>query len=261
MSEVSLPLNGKRILVTRDKSQSNSFSNLVLKNGGIPIEIPLIDFRPVPISKHLQLIINQWFTYDWVIFTSRMAVESFFNLVENFHVSKWPKIAVIGEKTERIIKSKGLSVHFVPTKFVTEVFTVEFSKIITPGMKVLIPKGNLARKFIYDSLQSKGVQVDELVVYETYFPKESEKRLSRLLKEKGADILSFTSPSTVDYFMKIVEQNALAEHISQCIIACIGPVTKKRIEFYGFKVHAVPEKYTVEDTVESIISYINKTEG
>ncbi len=43
----SAPLKNKKILVPRGKGQAKPFSDLVKKNGGIPIEIPLIAFRPI----------------------------------------------------------------------------------------------------------------------------------------------------------------------------------------------------------------------
>jgi uroporphyrinogen-III synthase len=128
------------------------------------------------------------------------------------------------------------------------------------GMRVLIPKGNLAREYIASSLRNQGAVVDELVIYETYMPSESGHALAELLNSSSLDILAFTSPSTIDHFMDTVHAYGLESKIGDSIVACIGPVSRRKAEQHGLSVHACPEKYTVEDMMESVIEYINRQE-
>ena len=251
-------LKDKKVLVPRGAGQAKSFSQLVEKYGGISIEIPLIAFRPIEINQRLQTAMDNIDTYDWIIFTSNVTVETFFSFkkIEEFVV--FPKIAVIGKKTEEVLNEQGLKAEFVPSAYVAEVFVEEFLPFVAKGSKILLPKGNLAREYISSSLIKNGAHVDEIVIYETYMPNESREKLAKMLSADELDILMFTSPSTVDHFMSVVQEYKLESHLENCVIGCIGPVTEKKLLSYGLPVHAAPEEYTVKEMIKSTIQYLEK---
>jgi uroporphyrinogen-III synthase len=252
-----LPLLGKRILVPRGKKEAKAFSKLVEKYGGVPMEIPLLSFRPIVPSEEMKEIMNQINTYDWIIFTSNVTVETFLALTK-IQSDSLPRIAVIGKRTSEVLTSKGYTVDFVPDEYVAEGFVREFLPLVQKGMKVLLPKGNLARDYIAEELTAARAHVDELVVYETYLPEESKSKLKAAISEKQIDILTFTSPSTVDHFMEVINENGLHPFLEDCLISCIGPITKERIESLGLCVHVIPETYTVEDMLKKIINYLEQ---
>jgi uroporphyrinogen-III synthase len=256
MIDPAMPLLNKKVLVPRGEKEAKSFSQLLRKYGGIPVEIPLIAFRPKAKSQELNEYLNSLHTYDWVIFTSNVTVETFFSFVEIEQLESSPKIAVIGKRTEKVLEEKGIKVQFTPSKFVAEAFVDEFLPHTYPGMKVFIPKGNLARDYIADSLKKNGVIVDEAIVYETYMPEESRSNLMNILKENGLDILMFTSPSTVDHFMEVIMELKLESGLSDYLIGCIGPSTEKKLKSYKLKVHATPKVYTVEEMINSMNTYL-----
>src|SRR5690606_12729365 len=165
------------------------------------------------------------------------------------------RVAAIGEKTAKALEEKGIHVQFIPTEYVAEGFVKEFLPMVGSGEKVLIPKGNLARDVIASSLREKGVIADEITIYETYFPGESRKELLETLKSQRLDILCFTSPSTVDHFMSVVDEYGLRENIRDCVIACIGPIARQRAEKHGLKVNVMPDVYTVPKLIDAVISF------
>ncbi|MCS0670981.1 uroporphyrinogen-III synthase [Cytobacillus firmus] len=248
------PLEGMTVLVPRGKKQAHSFSALIQSYGGIPVEIPLIAFEPLQDKEALFKAHKRIQTYDWVIFTSATAVDAFF---ENLSLGgPFPNIAVIGEKTKKLLMDKGLKVQFMPRDYVAEGFVEDFLPFVEEGMKVLIPKGNLARDYIAASLSENGADVDEIIVYETTFPRESIGLLKKQLSGKGLDILAFTSPSTVDHFIGALKELGYQNAVKDSVVGCIGPVTRERAKAYGLRVHAVPEEYTVHSMLKSIISYL-----
>ncbi|MEH7254594.1 uroporphyrinogen-III synthase [Neobacillus niacini] len=253
-----LGLKDKKVLVPRGAGQAKSFSQLVEKYGGISIEIPLIAFRPIEINQRLQTAINEIDTYNWIIFTSNVTVDTFFSFKSIEEFSTFPRVAVIGKKTEEVISEKGLKAEFVPSAYVAEVFVEEFLPFVAPGSRILLPKGNLAREYISSSLIQHGAHVDEIIIYETYMPSESLEKLAKLLSADELDILMFTSPSTVDHFMNVVKEYKLESHIGNCVVGCIGPVTEKKLRSYGLPVHAAPKEYTVKEMVKSTIEYLEK---
>jgi uroporphyrinogen-III synthase len=251
------PLQNKTVLVPRERKQAKFFSQMVVKYGGIPIEIPLLAFRPREVSTEIESTIQHLNQYDWIIFTSQVTVETFFPYRDLLLSSGAPKTAAIGEKTAQALREKGVHVAFVPSEFVAESFVTDFASFIHKGDRILIPKGNLARDYISNGLTEIGAIVDEIIMYETYFPEESKGKLAALLSMRKLDIIPFTSPSTVDHFMEVVKENELFSELESCIFACIGPVAKARAEYFRLPVHAVPEIFTVEEMMKGIVQFVN----
>jgi uroporphyrinogen-III synthase len=79
-----------------------------------------------------------------------------------------------------------------------------------------------------------------------------------MIAKDQLDILMFTSPSTVDHLMSVVEEFQLKKHLETCLIGCIGPVTENKLKSYGLTVHASPKVYTVEEMINSMNSYIEE---
>ncbi|WHY65881.1 uroporphyrinogen-III synthase [Neobacillus sp. SuZ13] len=257
----TLPLLDKTVLVPRGEGQAKSFSQLVERYGGIPIEIPLIAFRPIEKNQRLHNALMTLDTYDWIIFTSNVTVETFFSFFKKKEAGhSFPRIAVIGKKTAEVLETMEFSPEFVPSAYVAETFVEEFSPLLDRGARVLLPKGNLAREYIARSLTERGAQVDEVIIYETYLPDESRDMLARKLADQQLDILTFTSPSTVDHLMAVVKEYGLDMQLGNCLIGCIGPVTEKKLHDYGLTVHASPKEYTVKEMINSMIAYIETEE-
>lgn len=252
----SSPLHGKKVLVPRGKGQATSFSRLIEKYGGVPVEIPLIAFRPIEVNQHLKTILKSLDTYNWMIFTSSVCVETFFSLCEKMGRKGLPKIAVIGKKTEEALLANGYTADFVPSVYVAESFVEEFLPRLQRGSRVLVPKGNLAREYIADSLTACGMHVDEAVIYETYMPVESRGRLAEMLVGNQLDILLFTSPSTVDHFMDVIQAYKLEAKLKGFVIGCIGPSTEKKLHEKGLPVHVSPKEFTVNGMIKSTIAYL-----
>jgi uroporphyrinogen-III synthase len=254
----SLPLANKKVLVPRGKGQAKPFSDLVKKFGGIPVEIPLIAFRPIQKNDELKEIFAALHTYDWIIFTSNVTVDTFFSMADREVSENLPKVAVIGARTKEVLNQRGIPVEFTPNEYVAEGFVKEFLPFVVPGMKVFLPKGNLARDYIATSLRERGAIVTESVIYETYAPDDSKRKIVDMLVKRELDVLTFTSPSTIDHFLEIVRENHLFDSISDCLIATIGPVSEKRALQCGLPVHVSPKEYTVKDMVLAIIDYLNQ---
>ncbi|MHC0037453.1 uroporphyrinogen-III synthase [Pseudoneobacillus sp. C159] len=252
-----LPLLGKKVLVPRGKYESKSFSTLVEKYGGVPLEIPLLAFRPIQPSIETETILKKVNTYDWIIFTSNVTVETFLSFYQN-GAPTLPRVAVIGKKTAEVLSQKGYQAQFIPEEYVAEGFVEEFLPLVESGMKILIPKGNLARDYIAQSLKRGGAHVDEVIAYETYMPEDSKSQLKSAIANGEIDILPFTSPSTVEHFMDVINEYELHRELENYIISCIGPVTKEKIESMGLRVDVMPEIYTVEDMLKEIVIYLQR---
>lgn len=246
-------LAGKTVLITRAQHQAKQMSVAVKERSGIPLEIPLLHMEGTS-HRRIHHTARQLHSYDWVIFTSKNGVTFFLDGLEK----KLPltiKIAAVGVKTKLELEKRGYQVHFVPTSFVAEVFAEEFLKELNGNERILFPKGNLARDVIPVKLRGIGVSLDELIVYGTKVNVEKKQELITALKVRKVNVITFTSPSTVDSFVRLLEGTNWREWTKKCTIACIGPITEKEANLY-FPHVIVPKEYTVEALLQCICESI-----
>jgi uroporphyrinogen-III synthase len=258
----SLPLAGREILVTREKQAAQEIADIIRQYGGIPHIVPLISFKPFLDHKE-STYIERLKSYDWIIFTSKNGVRFFFQKLEEYNLSLQgfgTRFGAVGEKTHKEMKRYGIHADFIPQLYTGADFAREFLQEFPDAGHVLLSKGNLARDTISSYFLKKNKSIDEWITYETVFPKESEKKLIMLLQQNKLSAVTFTSPSTIRRFMKIINDYDLQDLLNGLSIVCIGPVTKEAADQYGLTVQVVPEKYTVEDMIEDLAQYYISSE-
>ncbi|MGB9809800.1 MAG: uroporphyrinogen-III synthase, partial [Caldanaerobacter sp.] len=109
---------------------------------------------------------------------------------------------------------------------------------------------DIGGEILIENLKKYTSLVEKVVAYLNIPNYEVRKRLKEEV-EKGIDIAIFTSPSTFKYLELILDGKL--SFLKKARIAAIGPVTKKVIEEKGFTVDLIPEIFTSEKLVESII--------
>ncbi len=251
-----MDLHGKQILVTRAKAQASALSLKIKELGGIPIEMPLITCKEVADKAVINNVLELIHTYDWLVFTSKNGVDFFFQELRNFNESiTLPtscKIAVVGQKTEEVLVSYGLTADLIPEKYVAESLLESLLKVVKKGEQVLIPRGNLARNVIPEGLRNHEIDVTDLDVYETVIEKKSKEQLYQLIKDGKIDVVTFTSSSTVDNFVQLLEGTNWRSYIGNIIFASIGPITTKTMLKHLLPVHTEPEEYTIQGMLRSV---------
>lgn len=257
-------LQGKKVLITRERKQAEKLGNLILGHGGLPIMVPLISFEKPnePQKKDFFDKIEKMNDYDWLVFTSKNGVDFFFKLLLEFGEQsvKLPKVAVIGSKTNKALIDHGEEASFIPPSYVAESFLPSFLEVVQKGERVLILKGDLARDYIYRGLLEARIKAEEAIVYRNQMPENSSEKLAEVLKNENIEIILFTSPSTVDNFMMTVKQYQLEDFIQKKVIVTIGPVTKARAEQAGLSVTISPEQFTIDHMIKDLAVFYTKKE-
>ncbi|MFG6493980.1 uroporphyrinogen-III synthase [Fictibacillus sp. UD] len=242
------PLAGKKILVTRPKNQADSLVKLIEENGGTPLSFPIISIKAVK-NEQAAARLNQLNTFQWIVFTSKNAVDYFFRLINELGISLGDyKFAAVGEKTAETLRRYGITSILVPERYDAADLAETLKKHVLKDERILFPKGNLAPSFLKEELKSTAV-VEEMVVYKT----EPEDGLDWSLIDI-TDCFFFMSPSAVSFMIKGLSdsQNNM---IYKTPVICVGPTTKTAAEKCGFKHVFMPSNFTAEDMVNCAISY------
>ncbi len=245
------PLFGKRIVVTRTRQQAGDLSRKLAQLGADVIELPTIRIEPPKDLKTFGQLVMDSHGYDWIVFTSPNGVDRFFEMFYKlYHDARsigGAKIAAIGPGTVEKIKQYHLAVDLVPEKFVAEGLIKAFKKEGVENQTILWVKAEQTREVIANELTGMGAIVDEAIAYRTVPESEENSDAFGRFKSEGADVITFTSSSTVDHFMDL--KLPLPEGIK---IASIGPVTSKTLKKHGLRIDIEAKEHSIPGLVQAI---------
>lgn len=283
-----LPLQGKRILVTRTREQAGALSERLRALGAIPVEFPTIRIVPSrdwePLDNALKRLCSAGFTesgYDWVVFTSANGVNLCFERLQNLGYNTKDfgdvRIAAIGPATAASLAGYDVSADLVPEEYIAEAVAAALIEDARKhgksleGKRILLARAAQARKVLVTNLRQAGAIVDEVAAYHTLpvaADDEQGQEVLRLLQHSQLDILTFTSSSTVRNFMLWLRDcehsgtgplEQLVTHNEQLSIACIGPITSRTARELGLDVHIEAKEFTIDGLVEAIVQHKEKS--
>lgn len=239
------PLAGKRIVVTRSREQAAETITQLRNLGAAVIPFPTIQFQVLDegIARLNAVDLSE---YDWLLVTSQNAVQHSVG-AKYISPSQWPRMAVSGEKTAAAVRAHGVEPALIPHTFVGEALVEALGNV--QGQRILFPRAKKGRPEVVALLHERGAVVDEVHLYDTVRGEPDEAAFAEL--ERGADVVIFTSPTTVRYFCEMAD----VEVIKGMRVACIGDVTAGAAVELGLHVDIVPDVFTMDGVLEAIVRY------
>ena len=256
-------LRGKRILVTRARSQASSLVQRIESLGGEVVEFPTIEIRRPESYGPLDQAINQIGSYDWLIFTSVNGVEQFLNrfekLEKNIADLAGIEVGAIGPETAKRLTAAEIQPSLVPKQYQAEGILEALIPETVLGKRILIPRAAKARDILPETLRQWGARVDVVEAYQTVLPQQDVSALCKSLREGTIDMITFTSSSTATNFAAMLRDQDLPRLLSRAVIACIGPITRKTVEDMGMRPEVVSEEFTIPGLVSAMVDYFDRT--
>jgi uroporphyrinogen III methyltransferase/synthase len=245
------PLFGKRIVVTRARAQSSQLSMRLRTLGADVVELPAIRIEPRPVSQYERQLENLC-QYSWLVLTSENGVNCFmeglFASGKDARALSGVKVAVIGSGTEKALLKYGIRADLKPERFVAEGLIDALESLINSKDRVLVARASEARDVLIKWLESKCA-VEELHLYDTVI--ETNLKTEALEAVKGADLITFTSASTVKYFMTQMESAGLTLSENTQLVS-IGPITSEALVNKGLKATIEASKHDIDGMIEAM---------
>jgi len=255
----SQPLIGRTVVVTRAASQADGLVSALEALGASVVRLPAIRVEPPADPVALQCAVQSASAYEWVIFTSANGVDFFRRAAEDLGVDVKgalvsTRLCCVGPATADAIEALGLAVEVLPETHRAEAVVDALSER-TPlrGQRILIPTAAEARPVLGAGLRERGAEVDDVTAYRTVFVEKAGRSVLEQI-EKGVDLVTFTSPSTVRSFNRLVGGEVIAS------AAVIGPVTADAARELGYRVAVEADRYTIPGLVEAILSHFEEDE-
>lgn len=251
----SKPLFGKRVIITRSRTQSSKLTSALEDRGAYCTEIPSIRIaEPSDGFESLDKGIQDMGRYDWVVFTSQNGVDFFFKrLYKNGYDARrmgGVKLAAIGPATAKQMERYGVRADCVPGVYQAENLLEALDPYINENSRIFIPRAKEAREILPEGLRKRGAHVAVAEAYQTLPDEESRTQLISMLENHEADIITFTSSSTVVNLMK--QLDGRLELLQGVTLASIGPITAGALQAYGLTSHIISDTYTIKGLTEAI---------
>ena len=231
-----------KLKIVSTKSLSKEVIEKALMNDIVVDELPFITTAPIntdELKKTLKGFLQQNIT---AVFTSKNAAHAF-DQIANSEVP-W-KIFCIGQSTKKFVSK----IFGKETISGTADSASELSDVILQDKeikKVIFFCGKQRREELPQKLKAEEIEVEEIVVYETF---ETPQKLSR----KIYDGILFFSPSAVNSFFSLNKIN------EQTQIFAIGKTTADAIHKHIKKEIIIAETPSEENIVEQIILHFSAT--
>ena len=252
----SRPLFGKRVLVTRSRSQASALAELLSLEGAEAVEAPTIEVRPLEDTAELDDAVRGVSRYRWAVFTSANAVDAVFDRLTALSLDtralRDTRVAAIGEATSARLRDRGVIADLVPRESVSASMAEALRGHVAAGDRLLLPQADIAGEELRVGLSQAGADVRHVVAYRTVTPEASAELVSGLLEE-GMDVVTFTSSSTARNFVRLLGGDV--GRLGDTRVACIGPLTAATAKQLGMDIHVVAEKSTVAGLVDAIKAY------
>jgi len=234
------PLAGKRIVVTRARSQASSLVAALSELGAEVIEIPTIEIVPLDSFETLDNALRNIAQYHWFIVTSANTVRVLANRLAVLglpvSVLAAPRKAAVGAATARAMQEKGIEVDIVPEQYVAESLVTALGDQVR-GSRILLARASVARDVIPDELTRLGARVDVIDAYKNVMPPVAADRLREAFSDSSRmpDVVTFTSSSTVKNFLALWEQAGLGKISKNLRVISIGPITSATLRKHGWE--------------------------
>lgn len=261
------PLFGRKVLITRSRTQASRLRTLLEDQGAEPLELPSIEIDSLEDYAELDATLAQYgllpletpfgtISKFWIIFASTNAVDAVFARLDEYgqdsRVFADSTVGAIGPATAQALAQRGIKPDFVPSTSVSEAVVTELSKKEWHGVPVLLPAADIGRDVLAKGLSRQGARVERVAAYRTMTPENAGKDARKLLGE-GVDAITFTSSSTVRNLVDILGGDKSV--LESSLIACIGPVTAGTARELGLRVDLVADEHTVEGLVEALTTH------
>jgi uroporphyrinogen-III synthase len=252
----SLPLTGRRILVTRARHQAGRLADELRARGAEVLEVPSIEIAPPESYEPLDRALQNISQYQWLIATSANAVGTLRARMEVLGLTAKAcahlRIAAIGSATAQALVALGLTPAITPPEYVAESL-VEAIGARTRGQRVLLARAAVARDVIPDTLRAQGTRVDVVDAYRTVVPADSVTIIRQIFGEGFTpDAATFTSSSTVANFLGLLREAGVAAPASLRAVS-IGPITSRTLREHGWEPAAEAEPHDLAGLVDAVV--------
>jgi uroporphyrinogen III methyltransferase/synthase len=249
------PLFGKRIVVTRARAQASDLASTLEALGAEVIQFPTIRIVDAPDAEPLRRAAAEVDRFDWIVFTSVNGVSRFWSALReggrDTRALSGVSVCAIGPATAAAVEIEGVHPDLVPDRYVAEaIVEALIDEGDLRGSRILLPRAEVARSVLPDSLREHGAEVVEVTAYRTVPDGSEIEGMRERLRSGTVDMITFTASSTVQNYVDL-----LGAEVGDARVASIGPITSRTAGELGLTVDVEAAEYSIPGLVQAVREY------
>jgi uroporphyrinogen-III synthase len=250
-----LPLDGRRIIVTRGTQKADRLPALLEEAGATVVHVPLLATAPVASAAGLRAALERLrqggpsAARPWLVLTSETAAGLLFDAVGPDGLDGLA-LAVVGPATAAALEAGGARADVVAPGQVAESLAAELVAHGVAGSSVLLVAAEGGRQVIAPALVRAGAAVEVIHAYRSVMPPGAADRLRDALLAPPPHAITFTSGSTVRHCaaaLRGTEPPPIAA-------VCIGPVTARSARDAGWVNVVTAAEHTAAGVVAAAVT-------
>ena len=239
------PLHGRTIAVTRARPQASALAARLHELGATVVEAPAIRTRS------LEAQLPDLAGYDLVCVTSPNGAHALFERLDaaglDARTLAGCMVAAVGPGTAGALGEHGIRADLVPERAVAEGLVEALAHLDVH--RALVVRALEGRDVLPDALRARGAEVDLLALYETVAEPLGEETARAAA---GADYVTFTSASTVRFFL------AATGALDGPRIASIGPATSAALREAGLEPDVEADPHTPNGLIAALLADVQR---
>ncbi len=257
-------LKGIRVLVTRPEHQASTFCQLVKKQGGSPVCLPVIEIKPIALSSQMQCLVDGATKVDYAIFISPNAVEhGLAALLAHGRIPDTLKLVTIGKASaQKMQQILGRAPDIYPVEQYNSEALLALDSLqsdIISNKKIIIFRGCGGRELLATCLRERGAEVDYVEAYQRIQPEVDDSQLDliwgQLPLNGKPDIITVTSSEGLRNLLAIVKPQYL-DILLQTPLVVVTEKVRISARASGFNnVIIVASKASNEAILDSVLEW------
>ncbi|MBR5267694.1 MAG: uroporphyrinogen-III C-methyltransferase, partial [Lachnospiraceae bacterium] len=239
----NLALSGLSVGVTGTDAIYKKLASKLYTEGASVSRIGNSHIVPMNLAQLAQTV-KEISSYQWIVFTSRNAIDLFFHTTKTEKIDmrsfSHVKFAVVGRGTGDYLEQYGFYADYMPEVFTTESLAMGLCKIVNKQERVLIPRAFQGSKLLTEILDQAHIEYVDLSIYDVKVDKSSADSL------QGLDYLTFESGSGVRGFFEHEKEEKVKILNHSVYPICIGQVTAGVLKEFGVTRALVARDFTAD---------------
>jgi hydroxymethylbilane synthase len=223
-----------RVLVTRPHGRAHDLLAGLAEDGVEAVQVPAIEIRPVADGGSLHAALENVDPAEFIVLTSANAARAVLDAAVRVELEvlmvRW---AAVGEATAAVLAEAGIDDVFVPSAANGETLARELP--IRRRDRVLVPRADIADSLVVEILAERGVEVTDVVAYETEeAPESSRPLLAAALDDGPIDAIILTSGSTARGLLALAQDDTVRHRLAATPVIAAGASTEAAARAAGY---------------------------
>ncbi|MBF0110819.1 MAG: uroporphyrinogen-III synthase [Magnetococcales bacterium] len=246
-----LPLEGRRILLTRPQPEAESTARRLEELGALVLRSPVLCHQP-PDDPHPFLeALSHPERYQGIIFTSVHAVRAV--LDTPCPHDRLPRVHAVGNRTAALLRQANL--HPIVPKHPRggEELARELIKTSAPGDRFLFPRAQEGREELVTALREAGRTVDLVAAYAMAAIPHLDHEILERLDRRHIDAIPFFSGRTAQVFLELLPEPNRLSRLERPLLAALSPTTADAMTKAGMRVDRICHRPDLDSMIQTLI--------